>query len=151
MIIKVLVKIGTLILGEFFSDEEPRADMYLPIWLLALGIVLGVGGCGLGVYAVINLSVEAGIAAIIAILIGIAAILCWKNQTIKIVPGDYFEYTTFLGNKKVYRFSDITGLKRNNDSMTLLLKDGKVHIESSAIVTDELADRINGALEKTIH
>lgn len=149
MIIKLLVKIGTKILGRSFSNDQPRANMYLPLWLLAFGIVLILCGSGLAGYNFVNFSIGAVCGAIFLILLGVAAILCWKNQTILILPGDYFEYTTFLGNKKVYRFSDIIGLKSNNDSMTLLLKDGKVHIESCAIITDDLAERINAALEKT--
>ena len=77
-----------------------------------------------------------------------AAILCWKNQTIRILPNDAFEYSTFLGNKTVYRFSEIKGIRINLDSATLLVADGKVHIESIAIVTDRLEKRINNRLEE---
>lgn len=59
---------------------------------------------------------------------------------------DSFEYSTFLGNKKVYRFEDIVGLKRNSDSMTLIVNGGKVHIESCAQLTERFAERINEQL-----
>ena len=60
---------------------------------------------------------------------------------------DTFEYTTFLGNKKVYSFNEINGIRYNNDSMTLFIGDGKVHIESTAIITERLAERVNKQLE----
>ena len=33
--------------------------------------------------------------------LGIAAILCWRNQTIVILTPYTFQYTTFLGRKRV--------------------------------------------------
>lgn len=46
-----------------------------------------------------------------------------------------FLYSTMLGNKKSYRFADIQRLNKNNDSFTLIMKDGKVHIESCAVIS----------------
>lgn len=147
MKIKLLVMLGEWILGEAFPDDEPRADMYMPIWLLAFAMVLLVGGVFVGIFAIISLSLGAGIATIVASGLGITALLCWKNQTIRMLSEDTFEYSTFLGNKTVYRFSDIKGIKENNDSITLFVANGKVHMESSAIVTERLAERINRQLE----
>lgn len=79
--------------------------------------------------------------------LGVAAFLCWRNQTIKMLSDDYFEYTTFLGKKTVYRFSDIKWIRKNNDSMTLFVADRKVHIEASAKMIARLIDRINRQLE----
>ena len=85
------------------------------------------------------------------ILLGIGALMCWKNQTIRIIDEEKFEYTTFLGNKKVYAFSDIKGLIRNSDSLTLLVKDKKVHIESMAILSERLIEKINEALKTKVN
>ena len=49
-----------------------------------------------------------------------------------------FQYSTFLGNKKIYRFDQITALRKNRDSLTLFLGKNKVHIESSAVMSDRL-------------
>ena len=38
-------------------------------------------------------------------------------------------------------------MRRNSDSMTLFVGEGKVHIESCAILSDRLVDRINKQLE----
>lgn len=143
---RLLVKLSELILGKVYSDDAPRADMYLPIWILALALVLFLGAVGMAVYAIVTLSVGFGIAALCCLGLGAAALLCWKNQTINMLSDDSFEYSTFLGNKKVYRFEDIVGLKRNSDSMTLIVNGGKVHIESCAQLTERFAERINEQL-----
>ena len=53
-----------------------------------------------------------------------------------------------LGTVHVYNFSDITGLRRNNDSLTLFVGKKKVHLESMAIMSERLAKALSDALEK---
>ena len=143
------IRPGKYSAGTTLTDDEPRADMFLPAWLLAMGLLLCVFGAIIGiVFAVLQISVLMIVLAAVMVLLGMAAILCWKNQTIRILPNDAFEYSTFLGNKTVYRFSEIKGIRINLDSATLLVADGKVHIESIAIVTDRLEKRINNRLEE---
>ena len=148
MKLKILVKLGELILGEAYSEDEPRADMFLPLWLLAFAIIMLVAGVAVGIYAAVELSVGAVVGSVVCLGLGIMALLCWKNQSIVVLSDESFEYSTFLGNKKEYRFQDITGLKQNNDSMTLFVGDEKVHIESCALLTDRLIELINAQLEK---
>ena len=148
MKLKLLVKLGELILGEAYSEDEPRADMFLPLWLLAFAIVMLVAGVAVGIYAAVELSVGAVVGAVVCLGLGIMALLCWKNQSIVVLSDESFEYSTFLGNKKEYRFQDITDLKQNNDSMTLFVGNEKVHIESCALLTDRLIELINAQLEK---
>lgn len=148
MKLKILVKLGELILGEAYSEDEPRADMFLPLWLLAFAIIMLVAGVAVGIYAAVELSAGAVVGAVVCLGLGIMALLCWKNQSIVVLSDESFEYSTFLGNKKEYRFQDITGLKQNNDSMTLFVGDEKVHIESCALLTDRLIELINAQLEK---
>lgn len=145
---KLLVKVAALILGAAYREDEPRADMYLPIWILALALVLFLAAVGIIVAAVLTaFSVGAIIAAMFCLLLGELALLCWKNQSIQMISQEIFEYTTFLGNKKEYRFREITGLRRNNDSMTLFVGQNKVHMESCAILSDRLVERINRQLD----
>ncbi len=143
---RLLVKLGEWILGKGMS--EPRADMYLPVKLLAMALVLLVGGVAFAVAAVIWMHLWVGVGAIFALVLGAVALLCWKNQTIVMLLNDCFEYTTFLGNKRIYRFRDIRQLRRNSDSITLFVGAGKVHIESMAILSDRLIQRISQALEE---
>ena len=133
--------------GTTLTDDVDRADMYLPAWLFVVGLFLiGFGGILLTVAIAVQLPFFLGLLAVVLALLGMAAVMCWKNQTIRMLNQDCFEYSTFLGKKTVYRFSDIKELRKNTDSMTLFVADGKVHIESIAIVTDRLVERINREL-----
>lgn len=58
-----------------------------------------------------------------------------------------FEYSTFWGTKTVYRFSDIKLVNMNNGSMTVFVRNGKVYIESMAILSERLVACINRQLE----
>jgi hypothetical protein len=147
MKLKILVKLGEKLLG-MTTGAEPRADMYLPERLLAMALVFLVGGAACGIFAIIRFAVWAIIAAVVGIVLGVFALLCWKNQSIRVISDDEFTYTTMFGNTYTYSFSDIQGLRKNQDSMTLFVAGKKVHIESMAILTQRLVDRINRALEQ---
>lgn len=144
---RALVRLVEKVLKMRDRGDEPRADMYLPDFLLAFGLVLIGGGLGLGIAAVIRFAVWMLAVAPLALGLGITAVLCWKNQTIRIISDEAFEYTTSLGNIRTYRFADITGLRKNNDSMTLFVGKDKVHIESMAILSDHLVDAVNAVLK----
>ena len=144
----VHIRPGKISFGKTLVDDEPRADMFLPAWLFVMGLLLCIFGTIVGiVFAVLQISTLMIALAAVMVLLGVAVFLYWKNQTIRMLPNDAFEYSTFLGKKTIYRFGDIKGLKKNTDSMTLFVADGKVDIESIAIVTDRLSDRINKQLE----
>lgn len=126
--------------------DEPRADLYLPDWLLLFGAALLAGGVGCGVLFAVsgNMALLAG--AVGLLLTGLAAVLCWRNQTIRMINSEVFVYTTFLGNRRCYAFSQIHSIRRNADSTTLFVGEGKVHIESCARMTGRLIERLNSAL-----
>ena len=133
----------------FFNPAElktpPRADMYLPNVLKYFGFFLYICALGGVVAAFITSNWALLIITLLAGPLGIAAWLCWKNQTIRIIGEDHFEYTTFLGKTTVYRFSDIKGFRINPDSITLFFANGKVHIESMACISQKLVDKIEKA------
>lgn len=121
------IRSGKILFGTALVDDEPRADMFLPSWLFVMGLLFSIFGAIIGiVFAVLQISVLIIVLAVAMALLGMAALLCWKNQTIRVLPNDTFEYSTFWGNKTVYRFSDIKGLK------------------------DKLLDVIKAAMEKPI-
>lgn len=147
MKLRIIVKAVEKLFGMAEISEGHRADMYMPDRLLAMSIVFFAGGLASIVLAVVN-SVNWVIGIVIGLLLGAAALLCWKNQSIHIISDEQFTYTTMFGNTRTYYFSDIRGLRRNSDSMTLFVADDKVHIESMAVLSDRLIDRINTQLEK---
>lgn len=111
-------------------------DVYLPKWLLIFGIVLIVVAALFGYFSA-KTDIRYLIITAVLLAVGIAAILCWKNQWIEMTGQDGFIYSTMFGNKKEYKFADIVSIKPNADSITLIMKEGKVHIEACAKVSDE--------------
>lgn len=111
-----------------------KKDMYLPIWLLALGIVFITGGviCLCLAFSSAPLS---WIGAPPCFALGLAAILCWKNQWVEMISDEEFIYSNMFGRRTVYRVSQIRDIRRGADSMTLILENGKVHIENCAILS----------------
>ncbi len=147
MKLKILTFIITKILGMSDWGDKPRADMFLPDWILGLGLALAAFALGGTVAYIFIGELIVLLLALACAVLSPAAIMCWKNQTITVLDENRFEYSTFLGTKKVYYFSDIRGIRRNSDSLTLFVGEDKVHIEAAAIMSTRLADRINFCLE----
>lgn len=137
-------------LREARSKDAPRADMYLPMFMFGFSVFLLL--CGVGCIAASAVIMDAWplLVALPALVLGAAALLCWKNQTIKIVSEDEFVYTTFLGNPFTYRFSEITDMKSNPDSVTVCVGERKIHMESMAIKSDRLNRRLETAFYRSL-
>ena len=148
MKLKLLVKLVEKLLGMADHGDAPRADMYLPDRLLAMSLVLLGGGTGCGIAAAFHFDISLVAFAGLGVLSGIAALLCWKNQSIRVLSDERFAYTTMFGNTYTYNFSDIEWLRRNRDSMTLFVAGKKVHMESMAVLSDRLVELINKSLSK---
>lgn len=130
------------------KNSKNEADLHLPTAVLILGIFLSIVAAALLICAAVFMNIWLAVASVPVILLSVAAFLCWNNQKIFIVDDDTFEYYTMFGNKKVFRFSEITGIKQNPDSLTLMLGENKVHIESMAVMSDRLVELINIELAK---
>ena len=122
--------------------------MFLPDWINFFGAFLDVAAVIILVASLLMQNWGLLIGAVIAGTLGIAANLCWKNQMIKILDENTFEYSTFLGKKTKYKFADIKSLRVNQDSLTLFVGNGKVHIESCVVISQELMDKIDAVLDK---
>lgn len=121
-------------------------DMYLPSWVCGLGIFLLVAAAALLV-CTFTVASYCAVGAAVCLILGVLAIMCQKNQWVRMETNDIFTYSTMFGNQKQYRFSDICELKKNNDSMTLILRNGKVHIETCAVLSERFASAIGNALK----
>ena len=148
MRLKLMASLVEKILGVTSDPDNPRADMFLNERILSIGMVLPVAGIALCAGYFITNQLFMIIMGPFCLIAGIAAIMCWKNQTIRIVSDDEFDYTTMFGKTHRYAFADITGLRKNQDSMTLFVGQNKVHIESNAVMTKQLVDKINEALKQ---
>ncbi len=142
------------ILDNIFSNRKrknkPKADMYLPDYVMTLGVVMLCVGAGFVIAFIFLHAVWMMVTAAIAVLIGVAALMCWKNQMIRIVSDKKFEYTTFWGNKYTYYFDEITKIRKNSDSTTVFIGKRKVHIEENAIVSIELRKKLNEARKNKV-
>ena len=136
--------------GRSSSKDQEIADMYQSPRVLAISIIALILGIGLGVYAVVKMHLLAAAGAAVCIVPGIGAFMCWRNQKIFMITDEIFCYRTFLGNDHEYRFSQIRKAIQNPDSITLVLETGKVHIESSAILSPRLVERIDRELDKKV-
>ena len=148
MKLKFLVKLIEKIFGIAIGDDQPRADMFLPDRLLAISLVLLAGGGACVIITILNFAIWVLACAVFGIVFGIFAFLCWRNQSIHVISDEQFTYTTMFGNTRTYSFSDIQGIRQNNDSLTLFVDNQKIHIESMAIISERLVILINNVLKQ---
>lgn len=147
-LLKQFIRFAEALLGKAINEDEPRADMYLPLKALIEAFVFIIAAVALLVYGLINAVIWALAVGAALLILGIVMFLCWRNQSITVLTSEHFEYKTFLGNKKTYRFGDITRLRKNSDSMTLFVAGDKLHMEAMAIISDRLAEAIDARLKE---
>lgn len=123
--------------------------MYLPVFLTGFGIFLLVVAAALIVLAFVVNPVTLILAAV-CLPLGIAALLCQKNQWAVMKDGDTFVYSTMFGNQKEFRFSEMTEVKMHSDSMDLVFKNGKVHVETIAVMTERFSSTLNDAIQRVM-
>ena len=126
--------------------NRKEKDLYLPAPVLCLGVFLLIVAA-VCIPLVFITSVFFLVAVIGCLLLGLSAILCWKNQGITMTGDNSFTYTTMFGREKRYSFSEIKELRVNSDSYTLIMEDGKVHIEKLAVISDRLAEALDAVLK----
>ncbi len=127
--------------------NQRNKDMYLPFWVCILGIVFLIGAC-VCLVLTFSISVYSLIGFVLCLPLGVAAILCWKNQGVKMTDDNNFIYTTMFGRENHYCFSEIRELRKNSDSFTLVLDNGKVHIENCAIMSKRFVNSVDSVLER---
>ena len=146
-----LYELFKIFFDQFEDKENPRADMYLPLHLLIFGILSIVMGIVMFIVEKNSGDVATSIFLFVTFeVVGVCAIISWKNQKIVVLSNDEFEYTTFLGKKRRYYFSEIQGMRQNPDSKTLIVRGQKVHIEKIAVLSERFTTLVNEALERTI-
>lgn len=125
-------------------------DVYLPFFVCTFGLCL----IAAGVYLIIAPESEASrtlgykYAIAISFILGLLAVVWWKNQWIKVINDREFIYSSLFGIRRIYRFDDIIKLKSVSSGkgypyMTIILNNGRVHIEGFAMVSDRFAEAVN--------
>ena len=124
-------------------------DLHLPIWVLILGIFLMAVGL-VCLYFCPSDPALFLIAAAVCLILGIAAILCWKNQWVEMLSDEEFIYRNMFGKQTTYRVSQIRDIRRGADSMTLILENGKVHIENCAVLSERFLRILHKPVKKDV-
>lgn len=130
------------------NDEDKNADMHLPAKVPYFGVAMIFAGLLIAAVSIFSLAFLLLAFSAIAFLISAYALLCYKNQRIHVLSETEFQYTTFLGKKKIYKFEDIVSIKFNPDSHTLVMKKGRILIESSAHISERLKLLFNKELDR---
>jgi hypothetical protein len=143
---KLLTLLISKLLGK--DEEAEKADMHLPIWIAGFSLALLLATFVLVAAFIGTKSYGLIAGAVICLALAVMAFLCYKNQRIYILSDEEFLYSTMFGRKTTYKFADIKAVKANQDSLTLFVGEGKVHIESAAILSERLTDLINKALNE---
>ena len=78
---KLLSRIAELASGEPYSEDEPRADMVLPLRVLAFGLFSLVCGIASAVYAAATAETAMAVFALIFFIAAVLLTLAWRNQT----------------------------------------------------------------------
>lgn len=124
-----------------------QKDMYIPQWVRNVGI----GFLVMMVVTIILTIVNSEYRLVWAILdfcllaSGVAVIMLWKNEWIEILNDEEFVHSTFFGKKTRYHFSDVREIKRNSDSITVIMSNGKIHIENVAVTSEKLRNALYAA------
>jgi len=130
----ILAAILGLFLVRFFRDHiTDEVVIYLPKILFFLGLIFYLVSCYLSVHGLLNSDWMMFLCSIPVTLIGVAAFMCQLNQRVTMISKSKFMNRTFLGNEKEYKFSDFEDIRFNTDSMTIIMKNGKIHVESIAV------------------
>ena len=124
-------------------------DMYLPFWVCGCGIFfLVTAPAYLYVFITDAFARHWLLGFVLFFGLGVSAVLGWRNQSAWMISESVFIYQTMFGRKHEYRFSEIRDLRYNNGSMTLILENGKVHIDSCSIKSTRFINAVNAALKK---
>ena len=130
------------------SDKDKNADMRLPSKVPYFGAAMAFVGLLITIMSIATAIFFLLFFSLIAFLISAFAFLCYKYQRIHVLSETEFQYTTFLGKQKTYKFEDIVSIKMNPDSHTLVMKKGRILIESSAHISERLKLLFNKELDR---
>lgn len=115
----------------------PECVVYMPKWMFFFGMAMYVIGA---VFLIVLCAEKKWFQAIPGIgfmIFGAIAMACQLNQrAVKLTDGTYV-YSTMFGKKKHFSADDRIGMRYNSDSVTVFLKNGKIHIESLAQISDD--------------
>lgn len=121
---------------------DAKYAVHIPRWLFFFGMAVYIAGAAVCIAMLAVGKFFVAIPGFGCMLFGAAAMLCQLDQ--KVVPAGegIYIYSTMFGKKKRFNISDFVSKKRNSDSLTLKFKNGKMHIDNLAVISDDFRESL---------
>ena len=130
------------------NEKDKKADMQLPVRVAFFGVAMAFCGLFLTIIALFSATWSMLLFAFFALAVSAYSFLSYKFQRIHVLSDTEFEYTTFLGKRKIYRFEHIRAIKSNSESHILILVDGRINVEPNTVMSERLKQLFNKELER---
>ena len=115
---------------------DAKYAVHIPKCLFFLGMAVYIAGAAVCVAMLAVGKFFVAIPGFGCMLFGAAAMLCQLDQKVVSAGEGIYVYSTMFGKKKRFNICDFVSMKRNSDSLTLKFKNGKMHIDNLAVISD---------------
>ena len=115
---------------------DAKYAVHIPRWLFFFGMAVYIAGAAVCIAMLAVGKFFVAIPGFGCMLFGAAAMLCQLDQKVVSAGEGIYIYSTMFGKKKRFNISDFVSMKRNSDSLTLKFKNGKMHIDNLAVISD---------------
>lgn len=115
---------------------DAKYAVHIPKCLFFFGMAVYIAGAAVCVAMLAVGKFFVAIPGFGCMLFGAAAMLCQLDQKVVSAGEGIYVYSTMFGKKKRFNISDFVSMKRNSDSLTLKFKNGKMHIDNLAVISD---------------
>ncbi len=119
------------------DPDDAQYAVHIPRCLFFFGMAVYVIGAAVCVAMLAAERFFVAIPGLGCMLFGAAAMLCRLDQKVVSAGEGIYIYSTMFGRKKRFNISDFVSMKRNSDSLTLKFKNGKMHIDNLAVISDD--------------
>ena len=116
---------------------DAKYAVHIPRWLFFFGMAVYIAGAAVCIAMLAVGKFFVAIPGVGCMLFGAAAMLCQLDQKVVSAGEGIYIYSTMFGKKKHFSADDRIGMRYNSDSVTVFLKNGKIHIESLAQISDD--------------
>lgn len=128
---------------------DAKYAVHIPKCLFFFGMAVYIAGAAVCVAMLAVGKFFVAIPGFGCMLFGAAAMLCQLDQKVVSAGEGIYVYSTMFGKKKRFNISDFLSMKRNSDSLTLKFKNGKMHIDNLAVISDDFKKSLLDGKEKT--
>lgn len=115
---------------------DAKYEVHIPKCLFFFGMAVYIAGAAVCVAVLAAGKFFVAIPGFGCMLFGAAAMLCQLDQKVVSAGEGVYVYSNMFGKKKRFNISDFVSMKRNSDSLTLKFKNGKMHIDNLAVISD---------------